>query len=324
MNIEHLISSYHNFEANLYANESRSGLLAPVEYIMSLKSKRIRPLLTLIGFSLYNDKVQSCLHAAHGLELFHNFTLMHDDIMDQAELRRGKLATHLRYGINEAIISGDAMSIMSYEYIMKDCPDDQLRTILQLFNKTAIDICIGQQMDMEFEKIDVVNSEDYLEMVRLKTAIFLGLALQIGSLIAGSTFKESELLFKYGESIGLTFQIQDDLLDLYGNQNDIGKINGGDILRNKKTILVCKANELCNSDQKESLRQLLNENDISSEKKIEEALTIFQSINLQDVIESEIEKYFSLAKAQLNELALNKDQLNLLENIAQMIQARKS
>ena len=214
MDVNQLVQIYERFETDIQYQEQRTQLMNPVSYIMGLKSKRIRPLLVLVGYSCYGTDVTRVLDAAFGIEIFHNFTLMHDDIMDEASLRRGMPATHIRYGINEAIISGDAMSIMAYDYIMKNCNDEQLREVLNIFNKTSLDICVGQQMDMEFEKCASVESDQYTEMIRLKTAVFLGMALQIGARIGGASSDEAQSIFEYGQSLGIAFQIQDDLLDL--------------------------------------------------------------------------------------------------------------
>lgn len=324
MDVNGLIQKYAEFNPRIYEHEDRTQLLAPVEYIMGLKSKKMRPLLALIGFYCYNIEVNKCLNAAHGLELFHNFTLMHDDIMDAAELRRGQPAAHIRFGLNEAIISGDAMAIMAYEYIMKDCTEKNLKPVLQTFNKTAFDICIGQQMDMEFESKTAVSSKEYIEMVRLKTAIFLGLALQIGALLGGASEKDAEALFHYGESLGVGFQIQDDLMDLMGDGDKTGKIRGGDIIRNKKTLLICKANDLGSPEQKNQLQLLLNDTEMPIDKKLDAVIGIFDTLGIFSVIQSEIDVYFKKANDILNDLNLDTSKTDILRVIALMIHQRKS
>ena len=324
MDVNELIQRYAEFNAGLYDQEMRTQLLAPVEYIMGLKSKKMRPLLALIGFYCYSNEVEKCLHAAHGLELFHNFTLMHDDIMDDAELRRGQQTSHIKYGLNEAIISGDAMAIMAYEYIIKDCPDANLRSVLQIFNKTAFDICIGQQMDMEFESKESISSQEYIEMIRLKTAIFLGLALQIGALLGGASDNDAEALFHFGESLGVGFQIQDDLMDLIGDGDKTGKIRGGDIIRNKKTLLICKANERANAEQRNQLNLLISENEMPVQKKLDEVIEIFSEVGIFPLVQTEIDGYFQRADDILNGLNLEDSKMEILRSIAQMIHQRKS
>jgi len=324
MDVNQLVQIYERFETDIQYQEQRTQLMNPVSYIMGLKSKRIRPLLVLVGYSCYGTDVTRVLDAAFGIEIFHNFTLMHDDIMDEASLRRGMPATHIRYGINEAIISGDAMSIMAYDYIMKNCNDEQLREVLNIFNKTSLDICVGQQMDMEFEKCASVESEQYIEMIRLKTAVFLGMALQIGARIGGASSDEAQSMFEYGQSLGIAFQIQDDLLDLIGDQEKVGKIKGGDLIRNKKTFLVCKAHELADQTQRSELDHFMSDVDMNPIDKVEGITSIFEKIDLFKIVQSEIDSYFDNANSILKSLNLNATRNELLHTITQMIRDRKS
>ena len=324
MDVNQLVQIYERFETDIQYQEQRTQLMNPVSYIMGLKSKRIRPLLVLVGYSCYGTDVTRLLDAAFGIEIFHNFTLMHDDIMDEASLRRGMPATHIRYGINEAIISGDAMSIMAYDYIMKNCNDEQLREVLNIFNKTSLDICVGQQMDMEFEKCASVESEQYIEMIRLKTAVFLGMALQIGARIGGASSDEAQSMFEYGQSLGIAFQIQDDLLDLIGDQDKVGKVKGGDLIRNKKTFLVCKAHELANQTQRSKLDHFMSDVDMNPIDKVEGITSIFEKIDLFKIVQSEIDSYFDKANSILKSLNLNATRNELLHTITQMIRDRKS
>ncbi|MGB4903317.1 MAG: polyprenyl synthetase family protein [Saprospiraceae bacterium] len=324
MDVNQLVQIYERFETDIQYQEQRTQLMNPVSYIMGLKSKRIRPLLVLVGYSCYGTDVTRVLDAAFGIEIFHNFTLMHDDIMDEASLRRGMPATHIRYGINEAIISGDAMSIMAYDYIMKNCNDEQLREVLNIFNKTSLDICVGQQMDMEFEKCASVESEQYIEMIRLKTAVFLGMALQIGARIGGASSDEAQSMFEYGQSLGIAFQIQDDLLDLIGDQDKVGKVKGGDLIRNKKTFLVCKAHELADQTQRSELDHFMSDVDMNPIDKVEGITSIFEKIDLFKIVQSEIDSYFDNANSILKSLNLNATRNELLHTITQMIRDRKS
>ncbi len=324
MDVIQLVQIYERFETDIQYQEQRTQLMNPVSYIMGLKSKRIRPLLVLVGYSCYGTDVTRVLDAAFGIEIFHNFTLMHDDIMDEASLRRGMPALHIRYGINEAIISGDAMSIMAYDYIMKNCNDEQLREVLNIFNKTSLDICVGQQMDMEFEKCASVESEQYIEMIRLKTAVFLGMALQIGARIGGASSDEAQSIFEYGQSLGIAFQIQDDLLDLIGDQDKVGKVKGGDLMRNKKTFLVCKANELADQTQRSELDHFMSDVDMNPNDKVEGITSIFEKIDLFKIVQSEIDSYFDNANSILKSLNLNATRNELLHTITQMIRDRKS
>lgn len=324
MDVNQLVQIYERFETDIQYQEQRTQLMNPVSYIMGLKSKRIRPLLVLVGYSCYGTDVTRVLDAAFGIEIFHHFTLMHDDIMDEASLRRGMPATHIQYGINEAIISGDAMSIMAYDYIMKNCNDEHLREVLNIFNKTSLDICVGQQMDMEFEKCASVESEQYIEMIRLKTAVFLGMALQIGARIGGASSDEAQSIFEYGQSLGIAFQIQDDLLDLIGDQDKVGKVKGGDLIRNKKTFLVCKAHELANQTQRSKLDHFMSDVDMNPIDKVEGITSIFEKIDLFKIVQSEIDSYFDKANSILKSLNLNATRNELLHTITQMIRDRKS
>lgn len=324
MDITTLINAYKDFKGTLHIEERRSGLLEPVDYILGLKSKKVRPLLALIGYSLYKDSYEQCLNAAHGLEIFHNFTLMHDDIMDAAAMRRGQATVHEKFGTNKAILSGDAMSIMAYQYLIKDCPDFNLRPLLDLFSRIAFDICVGQQLDMDFEKRLTVTSREYIEMIRLKTAIFLGMALQAGAMMAGESYGATTPLFSYGENLGIAFQIQDDLLDLTGNEQEVGKITGGDILRKKKTILICKALEIAGPTQQEEILSLLNDDVLTGEIKIGRIKELFDSIGLFAVVEQEVKNYFALADQQLDGLNIDAGRKKLLQEVAGMLEQRKA
>lgn len=324
MDITILINAYKDFKGTLHNEEKRSGLLEPVDYILRLKSKKVRPLLALIGYSLYRDSYEQCLNAAHGLEIFHNFTLMHDDIMDAASMRRGQASVHEKFGTNEAILSGDAMSIMAYQYLIKDCPDFNLRPLLGLFSRTAFDICVGQQLDMDFEKRTTVTSREYTEMIRLKTAVFLGMALQAGAMVAGESYEATTPLFSYGENLGIAFQIQDDLLDLTGNEQEVGKTTGGDILRKKKTILICKALEMAGQSQQKEILSLLHNNTLAGDIKIGRIKELFDSIGLFPAVEQEVKNYFALADRQLDGLLIDTGRKKLLQEVAGMLKQRKA
>ncbi len=323
MEISELIEAYHQFTSENKYEANYPGLFEPIEYLLGLKSKKVRPLLALIGYHLYDDNIDHCLHTAHGLEVFHNFTLMHDDIMDEASIRRGQATVHEKFGLNSAILSGDAMAILAYQYILNDCKPDNSIEVLKLFSKTAMEICIGQQMDMEFEQKDVISSEAYIEMIRLKTAVFLGMALQIGAMIAGLGEEATMPLYHYGENLGIAFQIQDDLLDLKGDSFNVGKVKGGDILRKKKTILICKALEIASEQDKKEILGLLNNDNINAEVKVSRMTTLMESLDLFTTVEKEIDSYFNLAYKQLDKLSINPNGRNLLLGIAEMLKSRK-
>ena len=219
--------------------------------------KLIRPLFLLLAYNLYKEDVQTAFSAAAGIEMFHNYTLLHDDLMDRSEIRRGKSTVYKVWGDNSAILSGDAMTALAFTY-MTNVPADSLKDVLTTFNATSLEICEGQQYDMDFEKRTDVTESDYLEMIRLKTSVLLAASFKIGAIIAGASQSDAELLYQFGEKIGIAFQLQDDVLDVYGNPKTFGKKNGGDILCNKKTFMLIKAFELASSSQKATLQRWIS------------------------------------------------------------------
>lgn len=220
-----------------------SNLYDPIRYFLSIGGKRLRPVLTLLATDLFGEKIEKSLSAALAIEVFHNFTLMHDDIMDEAPLRRGKDTVHKKWNTNTAILSGDAMMIMSYQLLSESQTTD-LSEVLHIFSKMALDVCEGQQLDMDFGNSPSVTEDDYLHMIRLKTSVLLGAALEIGALIGGANTKERNLIYEFGVNMGIAFQLQDDLLDIYGDPEKFGKQIGGDIIENKKTFLLINAMRL--------------------------------------------------------------------------------
>jgi len=220
-----------------------SNLYDPIRYFLSIGGKRLRPVLTLLATDLFGEKIEKSLSAALAIEVFHNFTLMHDDIMDEAPLRRGKDTVHKKWNTNTAILSGDAMMIMSYQLLSESQTTD-LSEVLHIFSKMALDVCEGQQLDMDFGNSLSVTEDDYLHMIRLKTSVLLGAALEIGALIGGANTKERNLIYEFGVNMGIAFQLQDDLLDIYGDPEKFGKQIGGDIIENKKTFLLINAMRL--------------------------------------------------------------------------------
>lgn len=268
------------------------NLYQPIEYFVEIGGKRIRPVLTLLATELFGVKKEVALPAALSIELFHNFSLIHDDIMDEAPLRRGKQTVHEKWNTNIAILSGDVLFVKAYQELSKQSRE-QLFDLITLFNKTAIEVCEGQQMDMDFEVLPKVTVEAYIEMIRLKTSVLLGCALQFGAIIAGASVKNQELIYQFGINLGIAFQIQDDLLDLYGEPKNVGKQVGGDILANKKTLLCILAEK--HADQKNTL--LLNEifNEKDPELKISKAKHLFKELEIFNKCSAEKERYMKLA-----------------------------
>lgn len=266
-------------------------LFEPIRYLLSLGGKRLRPVLALMAADLFGKEPETVLEAAMGIEIFHNFSLMHDDLMDRADLRRGQQTVHKKWNDNVAILSGDAMLIEAYKHI-SNVPSHMLPEILSLFSATALEVCRGQQYDMDFEqRIDVTEAE-YIEMIRLKTAVLIACSLKMGAVIAGASASDADILYEYGINIGLAFQLKDDLLDVYGNPETFGKRVGGDILCNKKTYLLIKALKNSNASQRKELEKWLSARVYDDGEKIEAVKKIYDELNLKAISENLIEKYY--------------------------------
>lgn len=273
--------------------EAPKELYEPNNYILHLGGKRLRPILVLLGCELMGDQTEKALPAALSVEYFHNYTLIHDDIMDQARLRRGREAVHIRYGLNAAILSGDVLLIYAYHYLNK-YPDQLLKQLLGILNRTAIEVCEGQSMDLSFESRDSVEESEYLEMIRLKTSVLLAAALKIGALVGGASAETADKLYEYGVNLGLAFQIQDDLLDTYGD-DQVGKVIGGDIRQNKKTILLIRALE-CESDAGSGeLAGLLEASGITSTEKIAAVKAIYEKHAVLEYVTAKRDAYVATA-----------------------------
>ena len=290
-----------------------SSIYDPIKYFLDLPSKRIRPIATLISNKLFNDNDDFAIHAALANEVFHNFTLIHDDIMDSSAIRRGKDTVHIKWDLNQAILSGDSMLILSYSLLEKYDSEIQ-KELLKLFNETALLICEGQQLDLDFEQKNDIDYENYLKMIKYKTAVLLASSLKMGGIINNVSSEDSEALYECGINIGLAFQINDDYLDLFGNQEKIGKRVGGDVIENKKTILyhMCKRNS--NSEQLDVLNHLYNSKEVKG--KVEKAKSLFLKTKA-DVRTKDLVKYYSdLAIQSINKVKvesnLKKDLINLI------------
>lgn len=282
-----------------------SGLYDPIRYILSLGGKRVRPLLTLAAGEMFSDSAFIAMPQALAIEVFHNFTLLHDDIMDEAPLRRNQETVHLKWNVNTGILSGDAMLIKAYQ-LLSDTPAAHLPNILRLFNETAIGVCEGQQYDMEFEERDNVTIPEYVEMIRLKTAVLLACALQTGSLVGGASQKDAEKMYEIGESLGIAFQIQDDILDAFGTEK-VGKRKGGDIISNKKTFLLLSAKELATGNTAESLTTWINAKSFNEEEKVAAVLAIFETLDIKTIAQNEMIKYSDKAFQLLSELEIGEE-----------------
>jgi len=290
--------------------ESPKLLYDPIQYIMGLKGKRMRPILVLIAHQLFDKNIEKALPPAIAIEIFHNFTLLHDDIMDNAPLRRGSQTVHEKWNRNTAILSGDVMMIQAYQLLEK-LDSDILKNVVSVFSNTAIKVCEGQQWDMDFETEKHVNLAQYMKMIEYKTAVLLAASLKIGAITAGASKSEQDHLYAFGINMGIAFQLKDDLLDVFGSTEDFGKKVGGDILANKKTFLYLKAHQLADSLYKDRLQFYYTNND-KSEIKINEVRDIFQSLNIQTHTIEMMRAYYTKAMKHLDSIDSNKKESLLL------------
>jgi geranylgeranyl diphosphate synthase type II len=291
----HLIQS--ELESLSYG-EQPPELYEPIDYIMSLGGKRIRPMLVLTAYSLFKDDAHQIVKPALAVEVFHNFTLMHDDIMDEAPLRRGQKTVHERWDSSTAILSGDVMLVRAYDLLLHTSPDLLPETI-KCFNKCAAEVCEGQQIDMNFESRDDVHEEEYLQMIRLKTAVLLGFSLEFGALLAGARMEDRRALREFGTLAGIGFQLKDDLLDVYGDEAKVGKQVGGDIIANKKTYLLIKALEKSDPAQKKELESWLNKKDFIDKDKVAAVRAIYDELKIREAAMTLINQYFETAISKL-------------------------
>lgn len=304
-------------------NRKPDGLYEPIRYVLSLGGKRIRPVLMLMAYNLYQDHVEDILSQALAIETYHNYTLLHDDLMDRAEMRRGKPTVHKRWNDNTAILSGDSMLVLAYQ-LMQDCVADKMKEVLALFTETALEIGEGQQYDMEFEtRMDVTEAE-YLEMIRLKTSVLLACALKIGAILAGAPETDAERLYRFGEQVGLAFQLQDDLLDVYGDPEIFGKRIGGDILCNKKTYMLIQALQLADERQHALLKSWIESRDYVPSEKIAAVTALYDEIGIREVCDRKINEYFSQARQCLADVDLPEETKANLWAFALSLMNRKS
>lgn len=282
-----------------------ANLYAPIRYVLSLGGKRIRPVLMLLAYNLYKEDVSSIYAQALAIETYHNYTLLHDDLMDKAEMRRGMPTVHKKWNDNTAILSGDSMLVLAYQYMAKNIPE-HLKAVMDLFTETALEIGEGQQYDMEFETRNDVTEEEYIEMIRLKTSVLLACALKIGAILAEAPAQDADMLYKYGERVGLAFQLQDDYLDVYGDPTVFGKKNGGDILCNKKTYLLINACQMADDVQRASLQRWLDapEGSYVPEEKIAAVTELYNRIGIRQLCEEKIKTYFEEAEQLLKQVEL--------------------
>ena len=298
-----------------------AGLYEPIAYVLALGGKRIRPALTLMACELFSNDLKPAIAPAMGIEVFHNFTLLHDDIMDRADIRRGRPTVHKKWNDNTAILSGDVMQISAYQLIA-EIPVNCLKPVLDLFSKTAMEICEGQQYDVDFESRDEVEADEYLEMIRLKTAVLLACALKTGAIIGGANAVDAQQLYDFGINIGLAFQLKDDLLDVYGDEATFGKKIGGDILCNKKTYLLIHAIKLASGENLTELNGWLKKNDAQPEEKIKSVTNLYNSLGVKKICEDKMSFFYEKAIANLEKVRVEDNKKQELRKLAEKLMSR--
>jgi geranylgeranyl diphosphate synthase type II len=295
-----------------------STLYEPGDYFLTLSGKRIRPVMCLMGNELFGDLHPDVLHLATAIELFHNFTLIHDDIMDKAPLRRGMQTVHSKYGEATALLSGDVMMVIAYDYLNKITAGN-LQTIMHFFNRTAREVCEGQQLDMDFEKMDDVSIDAYIRMIELKTSVLLATSLRLGAILGGAGLGNQEHLYEFGKNLGIGFQVQDDYLDAFGDPGKFGKQVGGDILANKKTFLMIKAMQVASPSQMDELRELVNE---EADVKVSGTLRVFKACGVDQWAVELKEQYMATAFSHLEDIAVLSSRKEPLKNLARFLMER--
>ncbi len=311
---------YHLDKFNAFLNDQNFAfepkeLYQPIAYTLNLGGKRIRPVMAMLSCNIFGGEYENIINPSMGIEIFHNFTLLHDDIMDDAPIRRGKETVYRKWNPNIAILSGDTMFALAYKYITKTNPKF-LAEILAVFNKTAIEVCEGQQLDMNYEDQANVTIEDYLDMIRLKTAVFLGASLKIGAIIGETTPENIDNIYCFGEHLGMAFQLQDDLLDVFGDEEKFGKQTGGDIITNKKTYLYLKAFELAKGESLELLNNNFIQNHPNQKLKIKQIKKVYVELDVDKHVQNEIYRYYDKALLYLDKIDVNANSKNELKILA--------
>ncbi len=322
----HSIYQYQEFISDYleseYHDKQPHNLYHPIHYILGLGGKRMRPVLTLMSAEVFDVDYKKALPAALAVEVFHNFSLVHDDIMDDAPLRRGNETVHEKWNLNTAILSGDAMLILAYQYFEK-YNSDIFRKLAQLFSKTALEVCEGQQYDVDFETRDDVTIPEYLKMIEYKTAVLVAAAMKMGAIVAETSEENADLIYNFGLNLGLAFQLQDDYLDAFGNPETFGKQVGGDIIENKKTYLYLKAMEFSDANQKEQLLHLFSIHPSDNSDKIETIKEIFNSTGASKATQQAIQEYTLKAFATLQKISIDNEKKEKLQSFGENLMGRK-
>lgn len=316
-----LLTKVNQYIATWHYSRQPKGLYEPIEYVLSLGGKRLRPVLMLMAYNLYKEDVDTILPSAVGLETYHNYTLLHDDLMDRADMRRNKPTVHKLWNDNTAILSGDTMLVLAYQQ-MGQSRAACLKEVLDIFSRTALEIGEGQQYDMEFETRDDVTEEEYIEMIRLKTSVLLAAALKIGAVLAGAPAEDADRLYDYGIQVGLAFQLQDDYLDVYGDEAVFGKKIGGDILCNKKTYMLINALQRADEGRRAELRRWIEARDYRPEEKIRAVTALYDAIGIRELCDRKIAGYFERAGQILETVQVDAARKTVLEEFVASLMHR--
>lgn len=320
---DEILAKFNDYLDGLSYDREPKGLYEPVKYVLSMGGKRIRPSLMLMAYNMYKDDPESILPSACAIETYHNYTLLHDDLMDNAAMRRGKQTVHVKWNANTAILSGDSMLVLAYSHFLK-CRPDKLKPVLDLFTETALEIGEGQQYDMDFETRTDVTEAEYIEMIRLKTSVLLACALKIGAILADAPDEDADNLYKFGEQMGLAFQLQDDYLDVYGDPSVFGKAVGGDILCNKKTYMLINAFNRADDAQRAELMRWVTAKDFDPKEKIAAVTAIYDKVGIRKVAEEKIEYYFEQSRKYLAKVNLPDERKAVLAAYTDKMMTRKN
>lgn len=319
---DEILKMVNEFLDHLSYDRKPESLYEPIKYVLSMGGKRIRPTLMLLAYNLYKENPEDILMNACALETYHNYTLLHDDLMDNADMRRGHLTVHKKWNDNTAILSGDSMLVLAFQRMMQ-CDTKHLKDILDLFTVTALEIGEGQQYDMEFETRNDVKEDEYIEMIRLKTSVLLACALKIGAILADASAEDADNLYKFGEQIGLAFQLQDDYLDVYGDSKVFGKKIGGDITSNKKTYMLINAFNKANDAQREELTRWVSARDFDRKEKVDAVTRLYNEIGIDQLAQDKIAYYFAQSKKFLDAVNVPEEKKEELRKYAQKMMKRQ-
>lgn len=322
INADQILKLVNDYLVQLPYDRRPASLYEPIRYVLSMGGKRIRPVLMLLSYNLFKEDPETILMPACALETYHNYTLLHDDLMDNADLRRGHATVHKKWNANTAILSGDSMLVLAYQR-MQQCSSDKMAEVLALFTETALEIGEGQEYDMAFEHRDDVSEEEYIEMIRLKTSVLLACALKIGAILAGASKEDADNLYRFGEQIGLAFQLQDDFLDVYGDTRVFGKAIGGDITSNKKTFMLINALNHANEEQRRQLESWIGATEFDRDEKVAAVTRLYNEIGIDRMAQDKIAYYFEQSRKYLQAVSVDESRKAELAAYAQRMMNRQ-